>query len=97
PEYPSPESRHRNTLSPTPMDPPSRRHVLDAPHRKDFRTEDDMSDMLIVGGGASWVEFAAGVVNARGSFIGPLLAINNQDHKPIVQVSLGIHITLHNY
>lgn len=38
-----------------------------------------------------------GVVNATGPFTDSLLAMDNPSHKPIVQASSGIHITLPNY
>src|ERR1700728_2111106 len=38
-----------------------------------------------------------GIINATGPFSDPLLALDNPAHKPIVQPSSGIHITLPNY
>lgn len=38
-----------------------------------------------------------GVINATGPFTDSLLTLDNPSHKPIVQPSSGIHITLPNY
>ena len=38
-----------------------------------------------------------GVINATGPFTDSLLSLDNPSHKPIVQPSSGIHITLPNY
>ncbi len=38
-----------------------------------------------------------GVINATGPFSDALLTMDNPSHKPIVQPSSGIHITLPNY
>ena len=38
-----------------------------------------------------------GIINATGPFSDTLLALDNPTHKPIVQPSAGIHITLPNY
>ena len=38
-----------------------------------------------------------GVINATGPFTDALLTLDNPSHKPIVQPSSGIHITLPNY
>ncbi|KAJ6620300.1 FAD dependent oxidoreductase-domain-containing protein [Mycena sp. CBHHK59/15] len=40
---------------------------------------------------------ARGVINATGPFSDALLTLDNPEHKPIVQPSSGIHITLPNY
>lgn len=40
---------------------------------------------------------AKGIVNATGPFTDALLTMDNPEHKPIVQPSSGIHITLPNY
>ncbi|KAF7359183.1 Glycerol-3-phosphate dehydrogenase [Mycena sanguinolenta] len=40
---------------------------------------------------------AKGVINATGPFSDALLTLDNPAHKPIVQASAGIHITLPNY
>ncbi|KAJ7611615.1 FAD dependent oxidoreductase-domain-containing protein [Roridomyces roridus] len=40
---------------------------------------------------------AKGIINATGPFSDALLTLDNPDHKPIVQPSSGIHITLPNY
>ena len=40
---------------------------------------------------------ARGVINATGPFTDALLKLDNPDHKPIVQASSGIHITLPGY
>ncbi|EAU86393.2 glycerol-3-phosphate dehydrogenase [Coprinopsis cinerea okayama7 len=40
---------------------------------------------------------ARGIINATGPFTDSLLALDNPAHKPIVQASSGIHITLPNY
>jgi glycerol-3-phosphate dehydrogenase len=38
-----------------------------------------------------------GIVNATGPFSDALLTLDNPSHKPIVQASSGVHITLPNY
>jgi len=38
-----------------------------------------------------------GIINATGPFSDTLLALDNPSHKPIVQPSSGIHVTLPNY
>lgn len=40
---------------------------------------------------------AKGIINATGPFTDSLLALDNPNHKPIVQASSGVHITLPNY
>ncbi|KAI0276477.1 FAD dependent oxidoreductase-domain-containing protein, partial [Russula aff. rugulosa BPL654] len=47
--------------------------------------------------GNEWDVKARGVINATGPFSDALLAMDNPSHKPIVQPSSGIHITLPNY
>ncbi|KAI9451388.1 DAO-domain-containing protein [Russula earlei] len=47
--------------------------------------------------GEDWEVKAKGVINATGPFTDALLAMDNPTHKPIVQPSAGIHITLPNY
>ncbi|KAG5634611.1 hypothetical protein H0H81_001380 [Sphagnurus paluster] len=47
--------------------------------------------------GASFRIRAKGVINATGPFSDTLLALDDPTHKPIVQPSSGIHITLPNY
>ncbi|TCD64224.1 mitochondrial glycerol-3-phosphate dehydrogenase [Steccherinum ochraceum] len=47
--------------------------------------------------GKEWDVRAKGVVNATGPFTDSLLGMDNKEHKPIVQASSGIHITLPNY
>ncbi|KAF9643486.1 DAO-domain-containing protein [Thelephora ganbajun] len=47
--------------------------------------------------GKEWDVKARGVINATGPFTDPLLTLDNPSHKPIVQPSSGIHITLPNY
>ncbi|TFK34145.1 DAO-domain-containing protein [Crucibulum laeve] len=47
--------------------------------------------------GAEWDVRAKGVINATGPFSDALLTLDNPSHKPIVQPSSGIHITLPNY
>lgn len=41
--------------------------------------------------------FMQGIINATGPFSDALLTLDNPSHKPIVQPSSGIHITLPNY
>lgn len=41
--------------------------------------------------------YIQGVINATGPFTDALLTLDNPSHKPIVQPSSGIHITLPNY
>ncbi|KAH7915462.1 FAD dependent oxidoreductase-domain-containing protein [Hygrophoropsis aurantiaca] len=47
--------------------------------------------------GKEWNVRAKGIINATGPFSDALLTLDNPDHKPIVQPSAGIHITLPNY
>ncbi|GBE83265.1 Glycerol-3-phosphate dehydrogenase, mitochondrial [Sparassis crispa] len=47
--------------------------------------------------GKEWDVRAKGVINATGPFSDALLTMDNPEHKPIVQPSSGIHITLPNY
>ncbi|KAF8644997.1 hypothetical protein AX16_008152 [Volvariella volvacea WC 439] len=47
--------------------------------------------------GESWNVKAKGVINATGPYSDTLLTLDNPSHKPIVQPSSGIHITLPNY
>ncbi|TFK34214.1 hypothetical protein BDQ12DRAFT_376824 [Crucibulum laeve] len=47
--------------------------------------------------GDEWDIRAEGVINATGPFSNALLTLDNPSHKPIVQPSSGIHITLPNY
>ncbi|KAH7923338.1 DAO-domain-containing protein [Leucogyrophana mollusca] len=47
--------------------------------------------------GKEWNVRAKGIINATGPFSDTLLTLDNPDHKPIVQPSAGIHITLPNY
>lgn len=47
--------------------------------------------------GEEWDVRCKGVINATGPFADVLLKMDNPDHKPIVQASSGIHITLPNY
>ncbi|KAH9166087.1 DAO-domain-containing protein [Lactarius sanguifluus] len=47
--------------------------------------------------GDEWEVKARGVVNATGPFSDSLLTMDNPSHKPIVQPSSGVHITLPNY
>ncbi|KAL4246593.1 Glycerol-3-phosphate dehydrogenase [Abortiporus biennis] len=47
--------------------------------------------------GQEWNVRAKGVINATGPFTDTLLTMDNPSHKPIVQPSSGIHITLPNY
>ncbi|KAF7969366.1 hypothetical protein HWV62_27492 [Athelia sp. TMB] len=47
--------------------------------------------------GKEWNVRAKGIINATGPFSDALLTLDNPDHKPIVQASSGIHITLPNY
>ncbi|KZT65822.1 DAO-domain-containing protein [Daedalea quercina L-15889] len=47
--------------------------------------------------GQEWNVRAKGIINATGPFADALLTMDNPDHKPIVQPSSGIHITLPNY
>lgn len=47
--------------------------------------------------GKTWSVRARGVVNATGPFSDDLLALDNPNHKPIVQPAAGVHITLPNY
>ncbi|KAF8349645.1 FAD dependent oxidoreductase-domain-containing protein [Amanita rubescens] len=47
--------------------------------------------------GEEWNVRAKGVINATGPFTDALLSMDDSTHKPIVQASSGIHITLPNY
>ncbi|KAI0260234.1 FAD dependent oxidoreductase-domain-containing protein [Gloeopeniophorella convolvens] len=47
--------------------------------------------------GEEWQVKARGVVNATGPFSDAMLTMDNPEHKPIVQASSGVHITLPNY
>ena len=47
--------------------------------------------------GQEWTVRAKGIINATGPFADALLTMDNPEHKPIVQPSSGIHITLPNY
>ncbi|THH20614.1 hypothetical protein EW146_g811 [Bondarzewia mesenterica] len=47
--------------------------------------------------GEEWDVKAKGIINATGPFSDTLLTLDNPAHKPIVQPSAGIHITLPNY
>ncbi|KAF9448000.1 DAO-domain-containing protein [Macrolepiota fuliginosa MF-IS2] len=47
--------------------------------------------------GKEWNVGAKGIINATGPFTDTLLTLDNPSHKPIVQPSSGIHITLPNY
>ncbi|KAK2463775.1 hypothetical protein APHAL10511_004213 [Amanita phalloides] len=47
--------------------------------------------------GEEWNVCAKGVINATGPFSDTLLTMDDGAHKPIVQASSGIHITLPNY
>ena len=47
--------------------------------------------------GREWSVRAKGIVNATGPFTDALLSMDDPSHKPIVQASSGIHITLPNY
>ncbi|KAH8077521.1 DAO-domain-containing protein [Cristinia sonorae] len=47
--------------------------------------------------GKEWNVRAKGIVNATGPFTDALLTMDNPSHKPIVQASSGVHITLPNY
>ncbi|KAL0961472.1 hypothetical protein HGRIS_006416 [Hohenbuehelia grisea] len=47
--------------------------------------------------GKEWNIRAKGIINATGPFTDTMLTLDNPDHKPIVQASSGIHITLPNY
>ncbi|ETW81338.1 hypothetical protein HETIRDRAFT_317931 [Heterobasidion irregulare TC 32-1] len=47
--------------------------------------------------GEEWDVKAKGIINATGPFSDALLTLDNPEHKPIVQASSGIHITLPNY
>ncbi|KAH9033319.1 FAD dependent oxidoreductase-domain-containing protein [Lactarius hengduanensis] len=47
--------------------------------------------------GDEWEVKARGVINATGPFSDSLLTMDNPSHKPIVQPSSGVHITLPNY
>ncbi len=47
--------------------------------------------------GKEWSVRAKGIINATGPFTDTLLTLDNPSHKPIVQPSSGIHITLPNY
>ncbi|KAF8509733.1 FAD dependent oxidoreductase-domain-containing protein [Gautieria morchelliformis] len=47
--------------------------------------------------GQIWNVRAKGVINATGPFTDTLLSLDNPDHKPIVQPSSGVHVTLPNY
>ncbi|KAH9841669.1 DAO-domain-containing protein [Rhodofomes roseus] len=47
--------------------------------------------------GQEWNVRAKGIINATGPFADALLTMDNPSHKPIVQASSGIHITLPNY
>ncbi|KDQ62798.1 hypothetical protein JAAARDRAFT_149905 [Jaapia argillacea MUCL 33604] len=47
--------------------------------------------------GREWDVRTRGIVNATGPFSDALLTLDNLSHKPIVQPSSGVHITLPNY
>ncbi|KAF8523298.1 FAD dependent oxidoreductase, partial [Hysterangium stoloniferum] len=47
--------------------------------------------------GNTWDIRAKGVINATGPFADALLTLDNPDHRPIVQSSSGVHVTLPNY
>ncbi|EIW81182.1 DAO-domain-containing protein [Coniophora puteana RWD-64-598 SS2] len=47
--------------------------------------------------GKEWNVKAKGIINATGPFSDTLLTLDNPAHKPVVQPSAGIHITLPNY
>ncbi|KAI0056546.1 DAO-domain-containing protein [Artomyces pyxidatus] len=47
--------------------------------------------------GDEWEVKAKGIINATGPFSDAMLTMDNPAHKPIVQASSGIHITLPNY
>ncbi|KAF9459214.1 FAD dependent oxidoreductase-domain-containing protein [Collybia nuda] len=47
--------------------------------------------------GEEWNIRAKGIINATGPFSDTLLTLDDPTHKPIVQPSSGIHITLPNY
>ncbi|KAI0051433.1 DAO-domain-containing protein [Auriscalpium vulgare] len=47
--------------------------------------------------GEEWEVKAKGIINATGPFSDSLLSKDNPNHKPIVQASSGVHITLPNY
>lgn len=47
--------------------------------------------------GQEWNIRARGIINATGPFADTLLTLDNPSHKPIVQPSSGVHITLPNY
>ncbi|KAI0304259.1 DAO-domain-containing protein [Multifurca ochricompacta] len=47
--------------------------------------------------GEEWEVKARGVINATGPFSDAVLTMDNPSHKPIVQPSSGVHITLPNY
>lgn len=47
--------------------------------------------------GKEWDVKAKGIINATGPFADALLTLDNPSHKPIVQPSSGIHITLPGY
>lgn len=47
--------------------------------------------------GEEWNVRAKGIINATGPFTDALLSMDDPTHKPIVQASSGIHITLPNY
>ena len=44
-----------------------------------------------------FLTYIQGIINATGPFTDALLTLDNPSHKPIVQPSSGIHITLPNY
>ncbi|KAF8625625.1 hypothetical protein AX17_006810 [Amanita inopinata Kibby_2008] len=47
--------------------------------------------------GEEWNVRAKGIINATGPFTDSLLSMDDPTHKPIVQASSGVHITLPNY
>ncbi|THH27233.1 hypothetical protein EUX98_g6961 [Antrodiella citrinella] len=47
--------------------------------------------------GKEWNVHAKGIINATGPFTDGILSMDNPSHKPIVQASSGVHITLPNY
>jgi glycerol-3-phosphate dehydrogenase len=47
--------------------------------------------------GAEWDVKARGVINATGPFADAVLTMDDPSHKPIVQASSGVHITLPDY
>ncbi|KAI0319156.1 DAO-domain-containing protein [Amylostereum chailletii] len=47
--------------------------------------------------GEQWQVKAKGIINATGPFSDALLSLDDPKHKPIVQASSGVHVTLPNY